>query len=62
MNRRLKAKIIEKFGTQSEFAQIAGIDETFVSRVVRNRRKLRPEEQRFWSRLLGVKPEEVFSN
>jgi plasmid maintenance system antidote protein VapI len=35
MNLILKAKIVENYGTQADFAQVIGIDETIVSRVVR---------------------------
>ena len=62
MNRLLKAKIIEKFGTQADFAVKARVDDPTVSRVVRNRKTLTPEDQYFWARLLDSEPEELFSN
>jgi plasmid maintenance system antidote protein VapI len=61
MNRFLKAKIIEKFGTQSDFAVKAKVDDPTVSRVVRNRKTLTPEDQYFWARLLDSEPEELFN-
>jgi len=60
MNRFLKAKIIEKFGTQADFAIAAKVPEPVVSNVVRNRRTLDPPEQRYWARLLESEPEELF--
>jgi hypothetical protein len=60
MNRILKARIVEKYGTQSDFAQAVGIDETVVSRVVRGRRVLDKDRQSLWAEALKCKPEEVF--
>lgn len=48
MNRNLKAKIIEHFGSQADFAQKLQIDESLVSRVIRGRRKLPQEEVGRW--------------
>ena len=60
MNRKLKAKIVEKFGTQADFAQAIEIDETIVSRVVRRRRSLNPAAQKTWGKALSCNPKEVF--
>jgi plasmid maintenance system antidote protein VapI len=62
MNRTLKARIIEKYGTQADFAQIMGIDETIVSRVVRNRRELAREKKQEWAKALDCNPQDVFQN
>ncbi len=61
MNWLLKVKINEKFGTQADFASVAGIDEPTVSRVIRRRKPLDPDEQRRWANLLGCEVREVFS-
>ena len=61
MNKKLKAKIVEKFGTQADFAQAIKIDETIVSRVVRGRRTLTPEAQKTWGRALSCDLKEVFA-
>ena len=45
MNKILKARIIERFGSQADFAQAIGIDETKVSRIIRGRRRLTEKEQ-----------------
>lgn len=56
MNRRLKAKIIERFGSQADFSQKIGVDESVISRVIRGRRVLSPEDQAKWSKVLGCDP------
>ena len=62
MNKRLKAKIIEFFGTQADFAQALGIDESFVSRVIRGRRELDTANQNHWAKLLKCKSGSIFGN
>jgi len=61
MNKSLKLKIIEKFDTQADFAQVVNEDESIISRVIRGRRELNPEKQRAWARALKCKPEEIFA-
>lgn len=56
MNRKLKAKIIEKFGSQADFAQEIQVDESIVSRIVRGRRVLSPEDQAIWCKVLDCGP------
>jgi plasmid maintenance system antidote protein VapI len=56
MNRKLRAKIVEVFGTQSDFAQAIDEDETYVSRIVRGRRSLTPERAEKWSEALKCTP------
>ena len=60
MNKRLKARIIEGFGTQSDFAEVARTHESVVSRVVRGRQRLSEDSQRLWAKLLGCKARELF--
>ncbi len=52
-NLKLKARIIERYGSQSAFAAALRIREPVVSRVVNGYQKLSPEEQNRWSRFLG---------
>jgi plasmid maintenance system antidote protein VapI len=52
MNKKLRAKIILEFGTQADFAAAMKLDESIVSRVVRGRRSLKPEDAEKWSRVL----------
>lgn len=61
MNRSLKAKIIELFGTQADFAQRLGIDESVVSRVVKGRKKLSPDMEKKWARALKCAPGDIFA-
>ena len=61
MNKRLKGKIVEIFGSQADFAQKAMVDETIVSRVIRGRRDLSEEEKARWAKILDTGTE-VFQN
>lgn len=54
MNKKLKAAIIEGFGSQADFALVMKLDESLVSRVVNGRRILGPEDSEKWCRVLGV--------
>lgn len=56
MNKKLKAKIVEKFGSQSDFAQELQVNESIVSRIVRGRRVLSPEDQVKWCKALNCDP------
>lgn len=53
MNRKLKGKIVEKFGTQFEFSKTINEHESNISRVVRGRRKLSQEDKKLWLDALG---------
>ncbi len=55
----LRARIIELFGTQADFASFIKADETLVSRIVNGRREI-PESQRAaWAKALQTKDEEL---
>ena len=56
MNRLLKAKIIEKYGSQADFAQEIKVRESLVSKIVRGRRSLSPEDLKRWSEALRCDP------
>ena len=56
MNKKLKAKIIEKFGSQADFAQEIQVDESVISRIVRGRRVLSSENQSKWAKVLNCDP------
>jgi len=56
MNKKLKAKIIEQFGSQADFAQEIQVDESIISRIVRGRRVLSPEDQARWCEVLKCDP------
>jgi hypothetical protein len=53
VNKKLKARIIEKFGTQTDFAFFNNIPESTVSRVLNGRWNLNEDEIERWSKVLG---------
>jgi len=55
MNRKLKAKIIENHGSQWRFAHALGIHESEVSKIIRGKGTLSPDERRKWAHALQVK-------
>lgn len=61
MNRVLKAKIIERFGSQANFAQTMGSSEPLISRVIRGRIELEQEEKEKWATALKYEANELFS-
>jgi len=61
INKRLKARIIRVFGTQVDYAQEIGEDETLVSKVICGRRPLSLDKQKEWAKALGCKPRDLFS-
>lgn len=54
MNKRLKAKIIEHYGTQFLFAVFVGEHESEISKVIRGRRVLSPEARKKWAGALQI--------
>ena len=59
MNRRLKARIVEQFGCQVDFAMAIGRDQSFISQVVRGRRRLKPEEAGRWAQVLHCEAQDL---
>ena len=57
MNRKLKARIVEMFGTQADFAQAIGVDDAIISKVVRGRRSLSAKNQMLWEQKLDCSSE-----
>ena len=62
INFRLKFKIIEKFGTQADFAYEIKSHEETVSRVVNARRTLSAKKQEQWAKALGCEVKDIFCN
>ena len=62
MNKSLKAKIVEKYGTQADFAEAIETDETIISRIIRGRRQLDSEKQLIWAKALGCKSKDIFTD
>ena len=60
MNKALKSKIVLKFGTQDDFAARIGVSRSFVSNVIRGRRKLSFEKKILWTVVLGCSLDEIF--
>jgi len=60
MNLRLKLAILQRFGSQAEFAGALGADDSKVSRVVRGRRDLPSEEKERWAKALCCKADSIF--
>ena len=60
MNLKLKARIIEKYGTQADFAPVIDTDESLISKIIRGRRTLPVEKQVEWAEALGSTPRELF--
>jgi DNA-binding XRE family transcriptional regulator len=60
MNTKLKAKIIERYGKQIEFARAIGVSEQKVTRVVTGRLLPEKEEQAAWAKALDTTVAEVF--
>ena len=53
VNKALKLAILEKFDSQADFSEAVGANEATISRVIRGRRKLKPEEFVEWQRTLA---------
>lgn len=62
MNWELKQQIHKVCGSQVEFAHLVKCNETLVSKVVQGRRKLKPEMQLIWAKVLGCKLKDIFAN
>lgn len=60
MNKKLKLKIIEIFGTQADFAQKIKVDESVVSRVLRGRRTLGKGDRQKWAETLKCDEKELW--
>lgn len=60
MNKTLRLRIIERYGTQADFAQDVRVDESLVSRVIRGRRRLSSNDQKRWAKYLRSKPGKLF--
>ncbi len=61
MNRKLKAKIVEQFGSQSNFSEAVKTQESTISRVVRGRRKLSQADQKIWAKILDTELKDLFA-
>ena len=62
INRTLKSKIVEHYGSQRNFATEVNIPEVIVSRVVRGRFNLANDEKTQWAEALNTTPEQLFND
>ena len=62
MNRALRVRIVQEYGTQSDFCMATGEDEALVSRVIRGRRSLSSERKKEWARVLDCRIEDLFED
>ena len=60
MNRKLKGRIVERFGTQFEFSKAVDEHESNISRVIRGRRELAEEDKKIWADVLGSDLTDLF--
>ena len=60
MNKKLKLKIIEQFGSQAEFSTAVDEDESTISRIINGRRTLSAERQETWACVLKCKVNDIF--
>ena len=62
MNLKLMAKIIERYGTQADFAQVVDMDDSLISKIIRGRRTLDPDKQFEWAEALDCSAKDIFAN
>ena len=60
-NYPLKARIIERYGSQSNFAFATRTDEAIISKIVRGRRKPTEAQRVTWAGLLGADVDTLFN-
>jgi hypothetical protein len=60
LNLPLKAKIIEKFGSQANFSEVINEPEPAISRTIRGRRKLDEQGRSKWAEALDCEADEIF--
>jgi DNA-binding transcriptional regulator YdaS (Cro superfamily) len=60
MNRLLKARIIERFGNQTDFARLLGISEDRLSKWIHGRLTPGEPEQDLIAKKLGIPTGEIF--
>lgn len=59
-NWKLKQRICDVYRSQSDFSEVAKINEALVSRIINGRRKLSDAEQARWAGLLNCQIKDVF--
>jgi len=59
-NLRLKARILERFGSQFRFSRAVGMSEDRLSKIIRKRRVPSPKETEEMAKLLGASSGQLF--
>ena len=59
MNKKLKGRIIQLYGTQADFSTKIKKSEAVVSRIIRGRRTLSKDEQKVWAKALKCRPKDL---
>lgn len=60
MFRKLKARIIEKFGTQKLFAEALGVSKNLISLKMTKKVEFSKEDMLKWGELLDIPPEHFY--
>lgn len=56
--KKLRGRIVEKYGTQEKFAKAVGISETALSKKMQCKTGISQSDICLWSKLLDIQPEE----
>ena len=56
---KLKSKIVEKYGTQANFATAINRTESYVSMILHNKTYLTVAEVLYWSAVLGIGRDDI---
>jgi DNA-binding transcriptional regulator YdaS (Cro superfamily) len=59
INWKLKAQIADFYGTQADFAHFVGVDSSYVSAIIRFRKKLPESSVEQWAKALEMFPQEL---
>jgi hypothetical protein len=58
--KKTKLRILERFDSQENFANALGYHQTKLSKQLRGKYPVRPDEQTLWAKLLKCEPQELF--
>lgn len=56
---KLRGRIVEKYGTQSNFAEAVGLTEQSITAKMNGRTAIRNDEILLWCELLGIRTNEI---
>lgn len=58
-HQKLKGKIVERYGTQNAFAAELGVSKQTISKKMRNKSPISPDEIDKWKKLLKINDDEI---